>query len=275
VTTIAAQGRFISVKDELIHLVEAGSGPPTVLLHGFPGSAFSWQAVQGLLAGKLRTLAVDAVGFGHSTRSPRRPLDGDAYADRVADLLAALGLERAHLVGVSWGGGVAQRVAVRHPDRVDRLVLVAAVDAGHRLRLGLPDLVPLRLAAHAPALARRMVGRFLARRSRSAGLTTAELGRGYVDPLLVPGTGAFLARFVEATRETPAIDVGRIRAPTLVISPLGDRIVLPEVEASLARRIPGARLAAIAGASHSVPHEQPGAVADLITGFLLAADPAD
>ena len=252
-----------------MHVVEVGDGPPVLFLHGFPSNAIAWRPVQERLADRFRTLAPDAVGFGASTRMPRRPLDGRTYAHRVVRLLDALALPRAHVVGLSWGGSVAQRVAIHHPDRVDRLVLVAAVDAGGRLLLGRPDLWTLRLAGVAPWLARPVVARFLGRHATETGMSGRELAHGYVDPLRRPGTSGFLPEFIAATRATEPDDVLRIAAPTLVVSPLADRIVAPLVQASLADRIPGARLATIAGAGHTVQLESAGEVARLIAAFLL------
>jgi pimeloyl-ACP methyl ester carboxylesterase len=264
----AVSERTIEVDGELVHLVEMGDGPPVVFLHGFPSNAIAWRPVQERLAGTFRTLAPDAVGFGGSTRRPRRPLDGQTYAERVVRLLDGLALPRAHLVGLSWGGSVAQRVAIHHPDRVERLVLVAAVDAGGRLLLGRPDLWTLRLAGAAPWLARPVVARFLGRHAAETGMSGRELARGYVDPLRRPGTADFVPRFIAATRATAPDDVSRIGAPTLIISPLADRIVAPSVQASLAERIPGARLVTIPGAGHTVQLERAGEVARMIAGFL-------
>jgi len=115
-------GRFLEVGGERVHLVERGAGPPLLLIHGYPSNATSWRPVAERLAGSFATLAPDMVGFGLSTRHPRGPLDGGAYADRLAALLDTLEIPRAHVAGLSWGGSVAQRLAVRHPDRVQRLV---------------------------------------------------------------------------------------------------------------------------------------------------------
>ncbi len=263
--------RTVEVDGEAMHLVDVGSGPPAVLLHGFPGNAIAWRPVQMRLAPGLRTVAPDAVGFGSSTRLPLLPLDGRTYADRVVRLLDALELARAHLVGLSWGGSVAQRVAIHHPDRVDRLVLVAAVDAGERLLLGRADLWSLRLAGAAPWLARPIVRRFLGRYAGEAGIGAGELARGYIEPLRQPGTADFLRRFIAATRATAPDDVSRIRARTLVLSPLADRIVAPSVQVSLAARIPGARLTTIPGAGHTVQLERAREVARLVGAFLTEA----
>jgi pimeloyl-ACP methyl ester carboxylesterase len=215
--------------------------------------------------------AVDMVGFGLSTRHPTAGLGGDAYADRLAALLDALNLARPHVAGLSWGGSVAQRLALRHPERVDRLVLVASVSAGHRLLLGSGDLVGLAAAIRFPWLARLVVARFLGRAARGSGLPVEELARGYVDPLRLPGTLAFLRRFVRATSATDPVDVSGIRAPTLVITPQADRIVHPSVGATLAAVIPGASFAAIPDAGHTVQFEAPAEVARLMDGFLATA----
>ena len=98
----------------------------------------------------------------------------------------------------------------------------------------------------------------------------ASLARVYVEPLRLPGTGAFLDRFVAEHATSSQLDLGRIRAPTLVIGPLEDRVVLPEVTRSVAARIPGSRYVAVPGAGHSVAAEAPDLVADLIAEFLGA-----
>ena len=110
----------MEVAGERIHLVERGeSGPRLLLLHGYASNAQAWRAVMQRLDGEFRMAAPDMVGFGWSTRYPTRPLTGDAYAERVAGILDALEWPMAHVAGQSWGGGLAQRLAAAHPDRVD------------------------------------------------------------------------------------------------------------------------------------------------------------
>ena len=87
------QGRFVEVGGERIHLIERGSGPPLLLVHGFPSNAAAWSAIMPRLEAERSMVALDMVGFGQSTRQPRRPLSGDAYADRLVGLMDALGLE--------------------------------------------------------------------------------------------------------------------------------------------------------------------------------------
>jgi len=258
--------RYLQVGDERMHLVEAGSGERRLLLvHGYASNAQGWRGVVDRLADRFRIAAVDMVGFGWSTRTPTRPLTGDAYAERLADLLDGLEWEKADVIGQSWGGGIAQRLAAAHPERVRRLVLVATVDPGRDLWLGTGG---LRLGIRFPWLARLAVARAQRLAARAAGVSRWELARGYVDPLRLPGTEAFLDRFVAEHATSSHLDLLRIAAPTLVIGPLEDRVVSPEVTRSVAARIPGARYVPIPDAGHSIAAQAPDVIADLIAGFL-------
>jgi len=249
-------------------VVERGSaGPRLLLVHGYASNAQAWRPVVDRLDGRFRMAAVDMVGFGWSTRSPRMPLTGDAYAERLVGILEALGWARAHVAGQSWGGGVAQRLAAAHPDRVDRLVLVATVDPSQGLWLGT---LGLRLGIRFPWLARIAVGRAQRIAARAAGVTPGELARGYVDPLRLPGTWSFLDRFIAEHATSSHLDLQRISAPTLVIGPLEDRVVQPSTTRSVAERIPGAQYEAIPGAGHSVASEAPDLIGNLIAGFLAS-----
>ena len=214
--------------------------------------------------------AIDLVGFGWSARAPLRPLTGEAYAERLAAALDALGWQRAHVAGQSWGGALAQRLAVSHPDRVERLVLVATVDPSRFLYLGTTG---LRLWMRFPRLARLAVGRAQRVAAAAAGAAPRELAHGYVDPLLLPGTAAFLDRFIAEHATSAHLDLGRVAAPTLVIGPLEDRVVHPATTRSVAERIPRARYEAIPGGSHSVASEQPDVVAELMARFLEGEEP--
>ena len=262
-------GRFLEVGGERVHLVARGAGPPLLLIHGYPSNATAWRPVAERLAGSFATIAPDMVGFGLSTRHPRGPIDGEAYADRLAALLDALEIPGAHVAGLSWGGSVAQRLAVRHPDRVRRLVLIASVHAGYRLDLGGKDLVGIRIARRLPALGRWVVARALRDGAAASGIPAAELAAAYVDPLRRPGTLGFLRRFVAATRDTEPIEVARITVPTLVIAPQADRIVSPRVARMLADTIPGARHEPIEGAGHTAQFSAADQVAELMREFLL------
>ena len=258
--------RYLDVDGDRIHVIERGSeGARLLLLHGYASNAQAWRAVMDRLAGRFQMVAVDFPGFGWSTRYPSHPLTGDGYAELLVRILDALGWERPHVVGQSWGGGLAQRLAAAHPDRVDRLVLVATVDPSRTLWLGTAG---LRLGIRFPFLAKIAVARAQRVAARAAGARRWEMARAYVEPLRLAGMGAFLDRFVAEHATSSHLDLGRIAGPTLVIGPLEDRVVLPEVTRSVAARIRGSRYVPLAGAGHSVAAEEPEQVAELIAGFL-------
>src|SRR5918998_6376127 len=124
------RSRFAEVNGVRLHYQEAGdeNDPAVVLIHGFLASNFVWRDVLLPLAEEgFHVVAPDLVGFGFSGK----PADGEytieAQARAVTGLLDALGIGRATLVGSSYGAAVAAVVALDHPERVERLVLVGAV----------------------------------------------------------------------------------------------------------------------------------------------------
>lgn len=261
------ESRYVEVAGERMRVVERGSaGPRLLLVHGYASNAQAWRGIINRLDGRFRMAAVDLVGFGWSSRSATRPLTGDAYAERLAGTMAALGWERAHVAGQSWGGGLAQRLAAARPALVDRLVLIATVDPSRTLHLGTAG---LRLGMRYPRLARLAVRRAQRVAAAAAGAAPDELARGYVEPLQVPGTAAFLDRFVAEHAISSHLDLARVAVPTLVIGPADDRVVDPAITRSVAERIPGARYELIRGGSHSIAAEQPDLVAALMAAFLL------
>ncbi|MGA9313318.1 MAG: alpha/beta fold hydrolase, partial [Solirubrobacteraceae bacterium] len=131
----------------------AGDGPPVVLVHGMLNSSSHWQAVALDLATEYTVIAPDLIGHGDST-VPRGDYSLGAHAASIRDLLTALGIERATIVGHSLGGGVAMQFFYQFPARVERLVLVSSGGLGHEVSpmlrtAALPGMsAALSLAAH-------------------------------------------------------------------------------------------------------------------------------
>src|SRR5215471_13419886 len=131
----------------------AGSGPTVVLIHGMINSSRHWEAVAQRLAGSYRVVAPDLIGHGDSA-APRGDYSLGAHAASIRDLLTALGVERATLVGHSLGGGVAMQFFYQFPARVERLVLISSGGLGHEVSpmlrtAALPGVsAALSLAAH-------------------------------------------------------------------------------------------------------------------------------
>ncbi len=112
------------------HYVEAGSGEPIVLLHGFPLFWYQWRHVIPILAKQYRVIAPDLRGYG-STEKPPTGYDKRTMANDILALMQTLGIERAVIVGHDRGARVATRFAKDHPDAVTKLVVMDNLrDAG-------------------------------------------------------------------------------------------------------------------------------------------------
>lgn len=120
---------FLDVRGARLHVAEMGdpTGPPVLLLHGWPQHWWSWRLVMALLADRHRVLAMDLRGFGWSEPT-RRGYRKDELAEDVVGVLDALGVDRVNLVGHDWGGVVGFLVCLEHPERVERFV---PVNTGH------------------------------------------------------------------------------------------------------------------------------------------------
>ncbi|WP_339847576.1 alpha/beta hydrolase [uncultured Halopseudomonas sp.] len=120
------EGRFVTIMGNRMHYLEQGKGDPILMIHGLGGVAqnFSY-SVMGQLAKTHRVIAIDRPGSGYSLRHPQSSASLAVQADVVAGLIDALKLDKPLIVGHSLGGAVALATALRHPDKVSRLALVA------------------------------------------------------------------------------------------------------------------------------------------------------
>src|SRR6266576_1789910 len=110
----------------------AGSGPPVVLIHGMVNSSRHWEEVALRLADRYTVVAPDLIGHGDSA-TPRGDYSLGAHAASIRDLLAAIGVDRASIVGHSLGGGVAMQFFYQFPQRTERLVLVSSGGLGREV----------------------------------------------------------------------------------------------------------------------------------------------
>jgi len=153
---------------------EIGAGPPLVLLHGLGDSHRTWLSVAELLATRFRVLIPDLPGHGSSAR-PDAPYTLAWYADTIASWMDALGIERAHFCGHSYGGGVAQWMLLEHRRKVERLALVSpggfGREVGVALRLGAIRLAALFLVPCIMKVATRLL---MPRASRSFAMRGAK-----------------------------------------------------------------------------------------------------
>ncbi|QKG21223.1 alpha/beta fold hydrolase [Actinomadura verrucosospora] len=238
-------------------------GPAVILSHSLGVDWRMWEPVMERLAHGRRVFAYDFRGHGGAAGAPR-PFSMDDLARDMGGVLDAFGVEQAHVVGLSMGGGIAQTFAVRSPERVASLALLATTDHAFdafegRARSGEVDgmeaqIVPtLTRWFTAPALAVNGWGVQYAR----------ELVRRF-DP----------ADWAAAWRAFKGVDVqGRLaelEAPTLVLVGEEDYSTTPEVMSGIAERIPGSTYQVLPGTPHMQTLEKPELVADALDRFLPA-----
>ena len=108
-----------------MNVVDIGSGPPVIFIHGLSGCWQNWLEQIPLFARDHRVIAVDLPGFGHS-EMPVEPISISGYADAIDELMEKLDIDAARIVGNSMGGFIGAEIAIEHPARIERLVLVAA-----------------------------------------------------------------------------------------------------------------------------------------------------
>lgn len=121
--------RLIEIRGVETYTVDAGEGPPVLLIHGYGDTADGWRRVVPGLLKDHRVVAFDVPPFGRSGEPPEGKLL-DFYTDFLPELLDELGLERMTVIGHSLGGAIALRFAIENPERVERLGLVAPAGLG-------------------------------------------------------------------------------------------------------------------------------------------------
>lgn len=251
-----------------LNVVEAGSGPPLLVLHGLFGAARNWGGVQRRLAERHRTLAMDLRNHGDSPHAPA--MGYDEMAADVVETAAALGALPAALLGHSMGGKVAMRLALTRPETVTRLVVadIAPVTYPPRLRGYVAAMQDLKLR---PGLSRREADSALAAAVPEVGvraflLQSLRLER---DPpewrLGLRGIEAGMPE-VEGFPEVPAGTA--YRGPTLFVCGEHSDYVAPEGRERALALFPAARFATVAGAGHWLHAENPAGFLGAVAPFL-------
>ena len=270
------RGEFIDVGGVRLYYYAAGTrgaGEPIVLVHGFPTSGHVWGELVPLLPRGHRVVVVDLLGYGRSDRPGRASLSVEAHAQRVLQLMDALGISAATLVGHHLGGAIVQAVAVRAPQRVTRVALVDSIGADVTVT-GTFALV----RAFLP-VARVLPSSLLFRGLR------ADLGHRYMDPdrgrhsidlYLRPfesdgGRRTLLrhiASFDEREIASLTTSLANVQQPVALIWGADDRFVPPSVARELRSKLPHATLDIIESARHFTPEEAPERIASVVDGLL-------
>jgi 3-oxoadipate enol-lactonase len=248
---------LVEVNGIRLRVEEEGQGTPLLLIMGLGASLETWVAQRAAFAGRHRVILFDNRGAGESDSPPPPWTVPDMAADAVG-VLDALGIARAHVLGVSMGGMIAQEMAIRRPERVDRLVLAVS--------FGRPD--PLRRAFLLFRRWARLQGADLVQEG-VANLPWLVSPRVLNDPdrleqiLGVVGTMPLMtadayAHQIDAILEHDTLSrLDRVRAPTLVLAAGEDVLTPVALSREIAAAIPGARLEVLPQGAHAVQIEDP------------------
>jgi 3-oxoadipate enol-lactonase len=253
-----------------------GQGEALVLIPGMGANHTSWFRQLPAFTKHFRVITFDPRSIGRSER-PQQPYGFKALADDVVGLMDYLGIRKAHILGQSLGGLVAQEVAIDYPERVLKLVLVSSTMAGDNVNPTNPAL--MKEMGYAEGASEVDLSKLDTRKTMNVVIgmsfnralyrkSMQWLSRFFVKPEMFDG----LSDQLRAIAGHNTIDrLQSIKAPTLVITGAEDRIVFPQASESLAARIAGARLVMVKGGSHGFNLEMTPRFNREVLEFLRAA----
>jgi pimeloyl-ACP methyl ester carboxylesterase len=263
----------------------AGDGPPVVLIHGMLNSSSHWRAVALELARDYTVIAPDLIGHGDSA-APRGDYSLGAHAASIRDLLAAIGIDRASIVGHSLGGGVAMQFFYQFPQRVERLVLVSSGGLGRDVTASLrsaalPGVSPLLAMTIRPRLVGALArgGALLRERGVGAGVYLQAAARALRPLQSAESREAFL----QTLRAVIDVHGQRVSAtdrlylleslPTMIVWGERDNTIPLAHGREAHEAIPHNRFETIAGAAHFPHLEEPDALSQLLRDFMRTTQP--
>jgi 3-oxoadipate enol-lactonase len=258
---------FVRVNGTGLHYTRVGTGEPMLWLAGFAISANAWEPVLPLYSSHYDCISFDNRASGRSGPS-RRVISIPQLAADAVGVLDALHIDSAHVYGVSYGGMVAQELAIRFPDRVRGLILGGTTPGGPRAtRPSLPDVVALGRTM------RTSSGRY----GLSGALFSDEFRREHPDEAReltenlqkhrAPASGV-LAHLLASVYHDTVSRLRLIRSPTLVVHGGRDRMAPLRNSEMLVEGIPDAELAVIPGTGHAYLLEKPEESAAVVIDFL-------
>jgi pimeloyl-ACP methyl ester carboxylesterase len=264
----------------------SGDRPVLLLIHGMAGSSTTWRSVMPALARRFTVIAPDLLGHGESAK-PRQDYSLGAHANVLRDLMIALGIPRATVVGQSLGGGIAMQLAYQHPQTCERLVLVSSGGLGPEVSwilraVALPGaeyVMPLLFPGFV-----RDAGTAVSRWLQRAGVRAPKIEepwRAYAALTDAESRDAFVRtlRAVIDARGQAVSATDRLylaaRLPTLIVWGAHDRFI-PVAHAHAAHEaIAGSRLVIFERSGHFPHTEEPERFVDVLTEYIDSTDPME
>ncbi len=258
---------------QLAYQLFGAGGVPVVLIHGIPTHSHLWQSVIPYLSRNYTVVAPDLLGYGQSPAAPAEELTLPRQAAHILALLDGLGINQAHFVGHDLGGGIAQILAVRHPDRVLSITLSDSVCFSN---WPVPQVVAMRWPT-APEFepSPLVVQEMLRLGVYNQAVLTPELIQAFVQPYLGPDgpqrlQQASLALEHHQTEEVVP-DLGRIAVPTTVLWGQFDRFLPAYWGWRLHQAVPHSQLQILPGCGHFCMLDNPSLFAQHVLNALQRA----
>lgn len=250
------------------HYTREGQGSDLVLIHGLGGSLHDWDAALPILTPHHRVFCWDVRGFGDSDK-PAGPYSPQLFARDLAGLLKAVGIDHAHIAGISMGGVIAQRLALDYPDLVRSLTLMStSSEVGEQAQkawLKMADTIEQRGLQSNPDFASRVF---------AASFVTAHPGQVQMmaerTAKNAPHAYAAAARAIGTFNWTA--ELGQIQVPTLILQGLEDKLTPPGGSVKLSRGIPHSRLLMIPECGHVITVEKLELFTHAILGFIAGTE---
>ncbi|MCU0259971.1 MAG: alpha/beta fold hydrolase [Ilumatobacteraceae bacterium] len=277
--------RHVSIHGHEVGYRRAGRGETVLLIHGLAGNSRTWKDVMPALARHYDVVAPDLLGHGESAK-PMGDYSLGAHASGLRDLMWALGIQHATIVGHSFGGGVAMQLAYQHPEMCNRLVLVGSGGLGREVSLLLrlvtlpgieylmPVLFPRCVADRGSDVSRAIRDRTGIRQPR-----LGEVWRSYASLAGAENRKAFVRTIrtvIEPTGQSvSALDRIHLAShlPTLIVWGTDDHVI-PVSHAHVAHdAIPGSRLELLDGVGHFPHTEAPDRFVEVLLDFLATTRP--
>jgi pimeloyl-ACP methyl ester carboxylesterase len=266
---------FVEIKGINYHYTEyPGPGLPILLLHGFASSTYTWEKVAPLLQAKsYHVWALDMKGFGWSDKPKKSVYAPQELMEEVNEWMNVMGLQEVVLVGNSLGGAIAWNMALDHPDKVSKLVLIDAAGFIHEMPL------PVRLAGlpGAAAIAELFFGRWMIRDTLEqvyhdpSRITDLQVD-AYYDRMRTENALYAVTAVGQSLDEISAKEYSRripeVQLETLIIWGREDSWIPVEDGRKFEKALPNATLKIIPGCGHIPQEERPEETAQLILDFL-------
>jgi pimeloyl-ACP methyl ester carboxylesterase len=265
---------IIKISDIDMYYEEHGEGEPLILISGYSADHTSWAHLIPVFSKKYRTIVFDNRGVG-LTVIPDTPFTIDDMADDTVALLDALNIEKAHIIGVSMGGRIAQALALRHPKKLKSLVLCSTTAR-------VPPRTRFALGMMADALAKgnishefhdmMMLSWTFSDRAFSSPEFMNRIRAGASAGRIRPSPANMVRQLQAGHQFDTSLRLGEIKTPTMVIHGNEDILFPISYGKELAAGIPGAKFVELQGAAHSAYIEAADRFVPAVMSFLAWVD---